>query len=165
MSVKNKVKKLTPYEKTIAACDRARVRNLAKVKSPAYKAQQLAKKKQQIAKQRQRVNSYKPMKKKVAKNKQHSSPETAHIKAVVALGCIVCHCAGDLDTPCTVHHVNSGGMALRSSNFDIIGLCPAHHQTGGYGVAIHAGKKTFEDKHGTEQFLLTKTSELINGAA
>jgi hypothetical protein len=39
-----------------------------------------------------------------------------------------------------------------------IPLCPTHHQHGGYGVAIHAGKKAFEAAVGmTEVELLNAT--------
>ena len=38
-----------------------------------------------------------------------------------------------------------------------IPLCPDHHQNGGYGVALHAGKETFERNFGTEAHLLKQT--------
>jgi hypothetical protein len=39
----------------------------------------------------------------------------------------------------------------------VIPLCHAHHRTGGHGVAVHAGRRTWEDKFGTEDELLTQT--------
>ena len=44
-----------------------------------------------------------------------------------------------------------------------IPLCPMHHQHGGYGVALHAGQKTFEKKYGTESELLQKTLAILGG--
>ena len=161
MIPKNKKPKLTPYEKAKAAQDRQRERNLAKVKSPEYKAKQLAKKKRQAIKARERAKTYKPTKKKFAKNKQHSPAEQAHIKKVVALGCIVCSNLGVEQLPCEVHHISSGGMGLRSSNFCIIGLCAIHHRLGGHGVAIHEGKETFEAQFGAETELLEQVNNLI----
>lgn len=48
-------------------------------------------------------------------------------------------------------------MAQRATDFEVIPLCPTHHQTGGYGVALHAGQETFEEKYGTEGQLLMET--------
>jgi hypothetical protein len=160
MIPKNKKPKLTPYEKAKAAQDRQRERNLAKVKSPEYKAKQLSKNKQQAIKARERAKTYKPTKKQFSKNKQHSPDEQAHIKKVVELGCIVCLNRG-FNSQAEVHHISSGGMGLRSSNFKIIGLCGDHHRTGGHGVAIHAGKETFEAQFGTETELLEQVNDLI----
>jgi hypothetical protein len=36
-----------------------------------------------------------------------------------------------------------------------------HHQNGGYGIALHAGQKTFEAKYGTESQLLQQTLDLL----
>ena len=160
MIPKNKTPKLTPYEKASAAQQRQRERDLIKVKSPEYKAKQFAKKKKQAIKARDRAKTYNPIKKKFAKNKQHSPDEKAHIKKVVELGCIVCLNRG-FNSQAEVHHISSGGMGLRSSNFKIIGLCGDHHRTGGYGVAIHEGKETFESNFGYEVELLEQVNELI----
>ncbi len=161
MIPKNKTPKLTPYEKAKAAQYRQRERNLAKVKSPEYKAIQLEKARKQHLKKIERAMLYKPTKNKFSKNKQHSPDEKAHIKKVVALGCIVCRNMGVEQLPCEVHHINSGGMGLRSSNFEIIGLCSIHHRLGGHGVAIHAGKETFEAQFGTEIELLKQVNGLL----
>ena len=73
---------------------------------------------------------------------------------VAALGCIIC------GAPTELHHPSSGAMGKRSSHFDVIPLCPMHHRLGGYGVAVHAGKKSFEKRFGTEQELLEKTRRM-----
>lgn len=162
MNPKVKTIKLTHYEKALAAQQRQRERNIIKVNSSEYKAKQLIKKKQQLAKQRERAKTSKPIKNKFAKNKQHSPAEQTHIKKVVALGCIVCRNLKFEQLPCEVHHLSSGGMGLRSSNFKIIGLCAIHHRIGGHGVAIHAGKETFESIFGAETELFDQVNNLIN---
>lgn len=81
---------------------------------------------------------------------------------VASLGCLACRSLGYHDTPAECHHINANGIALRSSNLDVIPLCHIHHRTGGHGVAIHAGKKTFEEQFGTEAALLELTRLLLN---
>jgi hypothetical protein len=72
--------------------------------------------------------------------------------AVAALGCIVC------GNHATVHHIRKGcGMGQRASHYDTIPLCPTHHQNGGFGVAIHAGQREFENNFGSEEKLLEET--------
>ena len=152
--------KQTSYYKALAAQKRQRERNLVLVNSPEYKAKQYAKKLEQIAKQR--LKTVKPIKKKFANNKKHSKAEQDHIKKVVEIGCIVCLNEGHGYCPCEVHHVSSGGVGLRSSNFEIIGLCRSHHRNGGYGVAIHSGKKIFEELFGSELLLLGQVISILN---
>jgi len=81
---------------------------------------------------------------------------------VADVGCIVCKIHLDVGSPAEVHHLRMGvGMGQRSSASRAIPLCPPHHRIGGYGVAFHAGKKAFEAKYGTEEWLLDKTHALI----
>lgn len=83
--------------------------------------------------------------------------ERQHLGKVAAIGCIICR------MPAEIHHVRTGmGMGQRNTNFNVIPLCHKHHRTGGHGVALHAGKKTFEAKFGTEKELLEKVNEMIN---
>lgn len=90
--------------------------------------------------------------------------EREYLNRVVSLGCIVCRNLGHGETPAHVHHIRTGkGMAQRASNYETIPLCPAHHQHGGHGVAIHAGQKTWETNFGTELELLEQVKlELSN---
>ena len=53
-------------------------------------------------------------------------------------------------------------MGKRASNQEAIPLCAQHHRLGGYGIAVHAGRKAWEHNFGTEQELLTETLELLN---
>jgi hypothetical protein len=88
--------------------------------------------------------------------------EKAHLSAVAALGCIACYNMGIEDCPAEIHHIRTGiGKGQRASHFQAIPLCPAHHRTGGHGVAIHAGQKTWEAKHGTELQLLAQVLEML----
>lgn len=89
--------------------------------------------------------------------------ERDHRNKVAALGCIVCLNQGHTDTPACLHHIRNGrGMSQRASEFEVIPLCPIHHQHGGYGIAIHAGQATWEAIHGTERGLLAQVLELLN---
>jgi len=88
--------------------------------------------------------------------------ERIHLDRVARLGCIVCRDLGYDDSPAEIHHPRAlAGMGQRASHYDAIGLCPAHHRTGGYGVAIHAGQKAWEAKFGTELELLEKVRALL----
>lgn len=90
-----------------------------------------------------------------------TSAESAHIARVVAAGCIVCRNLGYGEAPAEAHHIGNGTIGKRASNYSVIALCPNHHRHGGHGVAVHAGRKAFEARYGTEQELLEQTrSEL-----
>lgn len=80
--------------------------------------------------------------------------EKEHLNKVSELGCVACFVQfGGWGTPAEIHHLRStAGMGQRSRS--VIGLCHKHHRTGGHGVAIHAGQKTFEATFGTELELL-----------
>lgn len=88
--------------------------------------------------------------------------ERAHLDRVARLGCCVCRNLGYDDSPAEIHHPRAlAGMGQRASHFDAIPLCPTHHRTGGYGVAIHAGQKAWEAEFGTELELLEKVRALL----
>lgn len=83
--------------------------------------------------------------------------EKEHMSRVAALSCVVCRNLGLGESPAEVHHIGNGAMGKRASNYETIPLCHAHHRTGGYGVAVHAGRKEFERNFGTEKELLDQT--------
>lgn len=89
--------------------------------------------------------------------------EHEHMGRVAAIGCIVCRNLGLGDSPAAIHHIGNGTMGKRASNYEVIPLCPAHHQHGGHGVAVHAGRKAFEAKYGTERELLEQTRRELDG--
>lgn len=73
----------------------------------------------------------------------------AYLNRVVSLGCLICG-----KRP-TIHHVHKNeGMSQRASDYRSLPLCSQHHQHGGHGVAIEAGRKAFEANFGTEEELL-----------
>jgi hypothetical protein len=88
--------------------------------------------------------------------------ERDHISKVVSLCCIACRLTGVDDSPAEAHHIGNGTMGKRASNYEVIALCPTHHRLGGYGVAVHAGRKAFEDAFDSEQKLLEITMHLLN---
>ena len=94
--------------------------------------------------------------------KRPNKAEREHIGRVVEIGCIACLNMGFPGTPAEYHHLLTGaGMGQRASHCDGIGLCPHHHRTGGHGIAIHAGIKTWEGVYGTELELLEQVSGLL----
>jgi len=67
-----------------------------------------------------------------------------------------------LESPAGIHHLRAGvGMSQRSSHYRTLPLCDPHHQTGGYGVAIHEGQETWEENFATEEELLEKVMEQV----
>ena len=76
------------------------------------------------------------------------------MQQVADKGCVVC------GGPAEIHHITTGvGMGQRASNYQVIPLCPFHHRLGGSGYAIHAGKKTWEAKYGSEMDHLHRVQE------
>lgn len=88
-------------------------------------------------------------------SRSKNKAEKLHLSRVAELRCIVCRNEGLGETPAEIHHCSSGtGMSVRADNFHVIPLCHTHHRTGGHGVAIHAGRQSWENKFGTEAELL-----------
>ena len=82
------------------------------------------------------------------------------LQRIAELGCIVCRRTGLGETPAELHHIRHGaGMGQKSDR--IIPLCSEHHRLGGWGVAIHAGQKTWEASFGTESELADIVDELL----
>lgn len=87
-------------------------------------------------------------------NKAATAAEKAHLRRVAELGCMVCK------MPAQVHHCGThlgGGR----DHMQVIPLCATHHTNGGYGVAIHAGKKAWQANYGTEQEMLDKVDKML----
>lgn len=88
--------------------------------------------------------------------------ESDYMDEVAQLGCIACQKLGYMDTPAEIHHVSKGvGKGQRASNYDVIPLCPYHHRLGGYGQAIHAGRKEWEKNFGDELELLKEVKVMV----
>lgn len=81
--------------------------------------------------------------------------DSLHLSRVAALGCIVCRNQNLGETSAEIHHIRTGqGISQRADHRKSIPLCHMHHRNGGYGVAIHAGRKQWEKNFGTELKLL-----------
>jgi len=81
---------------------------------------------------------------------------------ITRLGCIVCLLNGTPGTPAHIHHIRRHGG--KRGYAPEIPLCPQHHQYGGPGVAIHAGRESFERVQGVDEWrLLEMTEKLIGG--
>lgn len=64
---------------------------------------------------------------------------------VAEMPCLIC------GRPAEVHHILEGRFGQRrSSDYHTIPLCPEHHRTGGLGVAVHAGPRTWRENYGSE---------------
>jgi len=100
--------------------------------------------------------------------KAPTQQERRHLRAVASLGCIVCRNRNFGVTPLeltAIHHTRfSVGAAQRSSHYLALPLCAAHHQTGGYGVAFHAGQGVWEAKFGSELVLLIQVYTMLERA-
>lgn len=94
-----------------------------------------------------------------------SMKEKLHMARVVSLGCICCRQVGLGKTQAQAHHINSKTMGRKSSDFEVIGLCPIHHMYGDGSdrfkgqIAVHRGLKSFEERYGKEKDLLAQTLE------
>jgi len=78
-----------------------------------------------------------------------------YMRAVARMGCCLC------GKPAEIHHVRR--MGAKRDHRQIIPLCPRHHRNGGHGVAIHAGRETWEAKHGAELDWLARIEERMRG--
>ena len=86
--------------------------------------------------------------------KYKTKSEQDYMSRVADLGCICC------GQPAELHHPRRHtGLGLRSSNYDVIPLCPSHHRLG--KVSVHLGKDLFEHKFGTEKELLKKVKKAL----
>jgi hypothetical protein len=79
--------------------------------------------------------------------------------SIIKIGCIVCKLYHHCESPACIHHIE--GKTKYNAHFKTIPLCPVHHQYGGVGIAIHAGKKSFADRYGTEYELLEKLKDVL----
>lgn len=94
--------------------------------------------------------------------KRPKRAEREHMARVANMGCIACYNLGYDDTPAEIHHITTGvGMGQRASNYQVLPLCPMHHRQGGPGIAIHAGKQSWELRHGREIDLLEQVREML----
>ncbi|MCK5601317.1 DUF968 domain-containing protein [Candidatus Pacearchaeota archaeon] len=97
----------------------------------------------------------------MSKKKNLTAAEKKYLSRIAEQGCCACRFVlGYHDTPASIHHIRDGqGGSQRAPTHETLPLCPIHHQTGGYGVAIHSGEIEWESKFGTERELLAMVHE------
>lgn len=90
--------------------------------------------------------------------------EREYKRAVMELGCVACYLKGFRDLPiCDPHHIRHGaGMGQKNSDYLAIGLCRIHHTDGGFGVAFHAGPRTFQKNFLSEHDLVMLTRRRLH---
>lgn len=90
--------------------------------------------------------------------------EKEWMRDITELGCIVCRIQGRGHVPAAVHHILLGGQ--RTDHFQTIPLCdPGHHQGAPKSsgeVSRHPNRARFEERYGTEQFLLDLTRQCVD---
>jgi hypothetical protein len=90
---------------------------------------------------------------------KHTVKEKKHMDKIARLGCIICRKQGHMFVDAELHHIRDmTGMGKRSSHFEVIPLCVAHHRLG--KEAFHHSKKEFEAKWGTQRELLKEVLKL-----
>ena len=95
----------------------------------------------------------------MAKKRVATKKEKEWMQQVADYGCIACEKDG-LNVPAEIHHIRKHtGMGLRPSHTKILPLCSVHHRTG--KISVHLGKKAFEKKYGTEEYLEKKLRERL----
>jgi hypothetical protein len=72
--------------------------------------------------------------------------------AVADLGCCVCRREFGVYSPAAIHHTD--GKTKPGAHMLVLPICQNHHQHGGYGVALHAGRVEWERRYGTTAELL-----------
>lgn len=88
--------------------------------------------------------------------------ERKHYDKLTQMGCIVCKNLSYGYSAPHIHHIRHGaGIGRKNPYWKAIPLCPNHHLNGGYGVAIHAGQKAFEQAYGSEEQLLEQVNKLL----
>jgi len=98
------------------------------------------------------------------KGRRPTAAEDAHMNHVAELGCIVCRLHMQTYTPCEIHHTD--GKTKSGAHFKTLGLCHWHHRGGNdceSYTSRHPYKAEFEARYGSEEELMAKTKELIEG--
>ena len=79
--------------------------------------------------------------------KKTNKQERAYMGRVAELGCVICGGIPEIH-----HNTKNRGYGAKSSNYDIMPLCPRHHR-GEEGIH-HIGVKTWENKYGDQDDLV-----------
>lgn len=88
--------------------------------------------------------------------KPKTKAEKEWMDLVAQLGCLIC------GQPAQLHHATGNkSMSQKNSNYDVLPLCVLHHTSGGHGIAIHAGVKTWEANFGSQKDLLEQVKKEV----
>lgn len=86
-----------------------------------------------------------------------TAAEKEYYDRVAQLGCMLSRRLGHYVAPELHHPRFLGGAGMKSPNWCVIPLSPYHHRLGPAGNCLHAGRRSFEARHGTEAELLAQT--------
>lgn len=90
--------------------------------------------------------------------------EKLWLDRISRIGCIACRKQGYVTEgqEVSIHHLRDCvGLSQRAGDLDTIPLCHLHHQNGGYGIALHAGQKQWEEIFGSERELLKEVQDIV----
>ena len=99
------------------------------------------------------------------KGRTPTAQEQDWMDDIVQLGCIVCWLEQDINTPPQIHHTD--GKTKPEAHMRTIPLCYHHHMADQQNpphtayTSRHPNKKAFEERHGTEEYLLEQTNRLV----
>jgi hypothetical protein len=92
--------------------------------------------------------------------------EKEYMGLVASLGCVACRKDGVYGVPAHLHHPRGKvGIGMKSSDFDVIPLCPAHHV--GLGMkrdfpSVHMNPKDFHIMYGSDIDLISEVRVAIS---
>lgn len=105
-----------------------------------------------------------PIKRKARRKKSTDNPE--HLAKVRGLPCIVCEDLGlRQGSRTSAHHIKDGYGTMKAPDLETIPLCEGMHHNGGQlGMAVHAGRDTWEENFGSQREMLARTLERLGVA-
>lgn len=96
------------------------------------------------------------------KGRCQNKADKKRFQNLIDLGCIVCRVYLQVHTPPEIHHIF--GKTRLGAHQQTIPLCFRHHQEGSdckEYVSRHPHKARFEERYGTEEYLLEITNMIL----
>ncbi len=91
--------------------------------------------------------------------------ELEYHRKVAAMGCIACLIDGKENHFVSIHHCD--GRTKPGCQKKVLALCAGHHQDGTGNdktmIAVHPWKRRFEEKYGTQEYLMAVTNSIVLG--
>ena len=98
------------------------------------------------------------------KGRTTTKAEKDWMNKVAEFGCVVCWMHhGIPHSPCEIHHIE--GKTKDGAHFSVLGLCMRHHRDQSNSplwTSRHKNKTRFEERYGTEKYLLKYTQQLLS---